>query len=63
MQLFCPICGRLTRFNPELVGVTPKVCPCCVFDLEQGIRTARPTAHRTQTSVRLRLFGYTLVRN
>ena len=63
MNMFCPTCGRTRRFNPEVVGLTPKVCPYCIFLMEQNMGSAGERGSRAFTQGSLRPFGLTLVLN
>jgi len=63
MHLYCPACGRLTPYNPGLTGLTIKICHCCIFSLEQSRQPAKNAPDSPPVQGRLRLHGFTLVRN
>lgn len=63
MRLFCPICGRMSRYNPQLVGITTKVCYCCIFFLGNSGKPSENVLDRPQAMGRLRPHGFTLVQN
>jgi|GEM_PF-3160904 len=63
MHLYCPACDRLTPYNPGLVGLTIKICHCCIFSLEQSLKPTKDAPDSQPIQGRLRLHGFTLVRN
>lgn len=63
MNMFCPSCGRLKRYNPDIVGLMPKVCPYCIFLLEHHHVKEPGWDSEPYTEGRLKPFGLTLVQN
>ena len=63
MRLFCPACGRTTKYNADVIGLTPKICPCCLFLMEQSVPGASRSVSRVGSPRRLRPFGLTFVQN
>ncbi len=63
MNLFCPLCGRMTRYNAEVVGVSTRLCPACKFFLEKGLGGCENPTAAPPTEGRLKPFGLTLVSN
>jgi len=63
MTIYCPGCGRTRQYNPDQVGLTPKLCPCCIFTLETSSRRRGLLPRRRLSPDRLRPYGLTFVSN
>jgi hypothetical protein len=63
MVVFCPSCGRTHRYNQDSLGLTPKLCPTCLFFLDKTIDPGRRSGAGSGRNLNLKALGLTHVLN